>query len=148
MAGTNTGFSADAFRDAIHFAMTMGSPTSEVARATFVWKTKDDFASADNTGSPWDWADTPTVDNSIENVTLTNVAVEYSPALGDLTARSAGQFDNPGATLTLLDEEYAQVVGADEVLLGGNTYVIDYVTQVALFEVDVYQIFCTARDES
>jgi len=148
MAGSNTGFSADAFRDAIQFAMSMGSPNDSVDKATFVWRTKDGFASADNSGDPWDWSDTPVVDNSVENVTLDNVAVEFRSGLGDLTARAVGQFDNPGATLTLLDTDYAQVVGADEVILGGNTYVVDYVTQVALFDVDVYQVFCTARDES
>lgn len=148
MAGSNTGFSADAFRDAIHFAMSMGSPNDTVDKATFVWRTKDGFASADNSGDPWDWSDVPVVDNSVENVTLDNVAVEFRSGLGDLTARAVGQFDNPGATLTLLDTDYAQVVGADEVILGGNTYVVDYVTQVALFDVDVYQVFCTARDES
>lgn len=148
MAGTDARFNATQFREAIQFAMNMGAPTETADQVTFVWNVKDDYASEDNTGSPWDWTATPTQDNSVDNVTLTNVAVEYFSGLGDLNARAAGQFDNPTAVVTILDEDYTSVVGANEVLLGGNTYVINYVTQVGLFDVDVYQIHCTARDES
>jgi hypothetical protein len=150
MAGTDTRFDAAQFREAIQFAMSMGSPAETADQVTFRWNTKDDYASdeEDNTGRPWDWTSTPTADNSVDDVILTNVAVEYRSGLGDLTSKAIGQFDNPAAVVTVLDEDYASIVGADEVLLGQNTYVIDYVTQVGLFEVDVYQIHTTARDES
>lgn len=148
MAGSDSRFDAARFREAIQFAMSMGAPTETADQATFIWVTQDDFEREDSSGAPWDWTATPTVDNSVPDVVELNVAVEYRAGLGDMTGRAAGQFDNPGAVITVLDEDYDSIVGADQVLLGGDTYVIDYVTQVALFEVDVYQIHCTARDES
>jgi len=80
-------------------------------------------------------------------------AVEWAPA--DPTDTAMGQFDTSRAVLTLLDEEWQEVLDngggepPDEVLLGGNTYNVKLLPPpLGLFDVTIQQISCEARDES
>jgi hypothetical protein len=148
MAGTDAGFDATEFRDAIRFAMRMGAPEDPSERATFRWTKQQTFAVADVGGSTYDWSATPASTTQHPDVQV-DVAVEFSARPAATRDEAAGQFDESRVTLTLLDEDYANVRGASEVILGGNTYNIDFVgPPMGLFEVTVYSVFCTARDES
>ena len=140
MAGSNAGFQPAAFRDAIRFAMTMGSPNKAAEKATFRWTKQQTFNPQDPARRPYRWDQAPVTDTTSADVTLDNVAVEYATnRAGEGT--SVGEFVPLRATLTLLDEEHAQVAGADLVLLGGHTYAISMTTVVAMFSVDVYQLY-------
>jgi hypothetical protein len=58
-----------------------------------------------------------------------------------------GGFDASRATLTLLDEDYELVKGATEVLISGNTFVLEPPGWVAsgLFDCTVWQARVAAR---
>lgn len=149
MAGTNANFDATAFRDAIHQAMIMGSPNVTGNKATFRWSAVRTYSKADAGGKPYDFGATPVTETLHADVVLDKVAVEFSARPAGSRDSAIGEFDTSRAVLTLLDDEQALVAGANEVLLGGNTYEVQFVgPPVALFEVDVYSWFLEARDES
>lgn len=138
-------FNAADFRTAIRGVMTMGAPNAVNEQVTFLFAEKATYA-AEGPGpaqDPYDWSATPTTDIAARTV-MVPVAVEY--AVGAVTAEGMGEFDFTRATLTLLDEDYAQVEGASQVLIGGNTFTIDPPGGVpfGLFDVTVYQIHCSA----
>lgn len=148
MAGTQQGFDAAGFRDAIRFAMNMGLPETESERATFRWNPARTFTTDDPAGLPYDWTDTPATETVHADVQVP-VAIEFGAQAAAGTDTPVGQIDTSRAVLTVLDEDYQQIVGANEVVLGGNTYDIDFVAPpLGLFEVTVYQIYASARDES
>jgi hypothetical protein len=148
-----SGFNAADFKDAIRFAMNMGLPDATAERVTFRWTSENTFTTNSPTGNPYDLTATPTVTDSAVDV-LVDAAVEFvsRASLGETT--SVGSFENPRLVVTLLDDEYATITDAtlglpDKVLVGGNTYNVDFVAPpVGLFSVTVYQIHCTAIDES
>lgn len=128
--------------------MTMGGPVAVNERATFRWRTERDYAIDDPAQNPYDWSATPTTTVSLEDVQVP-VAVEFSARPAASTETTVGQFDHSRAIITILDEDYDLVRGADQVLLGGNTYVIQFVgPPVGLFEVTVYTLYADAVDES
>lgn len=142
------GFNASEFKDAIKFAMHMGLPESEAERATFRWDVERTFAVADAGGIPFDKNVDPVSEVSHDDVQV-DVAVEFSNVRGQDITTSVGQFTAAHAVITVLDEDYALIQGANTVLLGGNTYDINFVRPpVGLFSVTVYQMDCTARDET
>jgi hypothetical protein len=148
MAGSNAAFNPGEFRTAIRDAMNMGLPANVSERATFKWNVERTYTVADPGDNPYDWNDTPVSTTTHADVQIP-VAVEFTARASDAGANNIGSFDPSRVTLTVLDEDYALVQGADEVLLGGNAYVIRYVAPpLGLFEVTVYQIFAEARDES
>lgn len=143
MAGTDVGFDAAAFRTAIKTAMVMGSPNTVALKATFQWRKAQTFATQDPAGRPYNLTAPPVTDTTPSQVVLDEVAVEY--AVPDARGTTVGEIVPRTATVTLLDEQYAQVQGADFVLLSGRTFEITTVTALALFEVNVYQLHCQAR---
>lgn len=146
MAGSNPSFNAANFRTQIKATMRMGLPTNVADQATFVWEAVKTYANDDPNANPYNLAQAPTTSSQHANVRV-DVAVEM---LGnDLTDTSVGQINNQHARITVLDEDYAQIVGATKVLLGQNTYEINFVSPpIGLFEVTVYQMDCTAIDEN
>ncbi len=145
-----SGFSAAEFRDNIRFAMQLGLPENESERCTFRWTVERTYATADSGGNPYDFAEEPTATVTHADV-LVPAAVEFSGGAsgGGSNGTPVGDFHSGRATITLLDEDYAQIEGADLVLLGGNTYKIKYVgPPLGLFDVTVYQLFCQAVSES
>lgn len=150
MAGSDPRFDADAFRTNIRFAMTMGLPNTVAERATFRWTVVRTFAKDDAAGNPYNWESTATTTVANPDVQV-ECAVEFGNGGTDNT--NVGTFDAGLVTITVLDEEFALLtvgnVMADKVLLGGNTYDIDFVgPPLGLFDVTVYQIYCKAPDES
>lgn len=149
MAGTTPSFSATNFRRNIHFAMNMGLPNVVEERATFRWAPVRSWDKQDPQIQPYSWDAQPTTEVTHDDVQI-HVAVDYqrSSGTGGATGTALGEFDTTRAIVTVLDEDYAEIIGATEVLLGGNIYVISFVQVVGLFDVSVYQLHCKARDES
>jgi hypothetical protein len=147
MAGADpTGnFNSDQFRAAIQQAMVMGQPNSTSQQVTFVWLEQDTYSPQGPDKDPYSWSQAPTaVTQASKTYVQVNCAVEMSvaPASGD----SMGGFDPSHAVLTLLDVDYINVQGADQVLIGGHTYTIDPPGAVpfGLFDVTVFQLHCSA----
>jgi len=129
--------------------MIMGLPSNVSERATFRWPTNRTYTIADPAQNPYDWTETPLTETHHADVQIP-VAVEFTSRTSQGGSNDIGtQFDTSRVVLTVLDEDYAQVEGATEVLLGGNTYLIQFVAPpMGLFEVTVFQVYCEARDES
>lgn len=146
MAGTNAGFDANAFRSAIRLAMTMGAPTNPAEQVTFIWSERDTYAEADPGGNPYTWEGpgaTPTSTTPQKTLTVP-VAVQWG--VGSLEGTAIGQFDSSRVTLTMLDEDYALVKGADSFEINGVHYGIDTIAPpIGLFDATVYQLIGTAR---
>ena len=141
-------FSAAKFREAVKFAMKMGLPEDTSERATFQWETVKTYTVTDSSGNPWKH-DSPTNSVVTHADVKVDVAVEFIPRTTQASGNAIGDFDSPRAIITILDSDFPSVSGADKVLLGGNTYKIDFVApSIGLFDVTVYQIYCSALDES
>lgn len=140
------GFNEQAFRDAIRSTMQMGMPTSVEERATFVWETLATFANPNSAGRPFDFNQAPlTIDQHDE----VQVDCVYEFVERGQHGTAIGEFENPRVKITVMDEDYVLVKGANKVRLGGNMYTINFVEPpVSLFLPTVYTIWCSADDES
>lgn len=146
--GFGSGFDAARFREAILATMTMGLPDSVDERATFRWPQVRTFERQDPARNPYSWDDVPEQELVRPDVRIP-VAVEFASSYGVVGETTIGSFDATRAIVTVLDSEFPKIEGASEVLLGGNTYVIDYwAPPQGLFDVTIYRAYCTARDES
>lgn len=142
------GFDAARFRDGIKFAMRMGMPDATEEVATFQWTPEKTYQTADASGRPYSFTQAPTTTTTHADVVV-DVAVEFQRYSSGEGNTSIGEFQTTSVVLTLLDVDFTQIQGSDKVLLGGNTYTIDYVAPpFAMFDVTVYQIYCKAEDES
>lgn len=140
------GFNATAFRNIIRQTMLMGAPEDEALRATFKWTTQKTYTQAGPSGRPYDLHASPTTSTAHADVQIP-VAIEFKGGGG--TDTSVGQFQDANAEITVLDEDYELIEGADKLTLGGNTYIIDFVKPPdGLFGVTVFTIFAHAQDES
>lgn len=147
-ASFGAGFNADKFRAAIRSTMMMGLPNSVSERATFRWLPVREYPIQDRAANPYDWTDTPSVETLRADV-LVPVAVEFAARPSGSQDTVIGQFDSSRAIVTILDVDYALVEGADQVILGGNTYIVQFVAPpVGLFDVTVYTIYLEAVDET
>lgn len=132
-------------KEGIRLAMQIGAQNNEANRATFRWTTQRTYTQVDQGGDPYDWDDTPTDVDAHEDVQI-DVAVEFGSAVIDGTA--LGQFDTSKGEITVLGDDYPLVKGADQVIIDGNTYVINSVRSRGLFGLDVYFLDITALDLS
>lgn len=157
MAGTNAGFDAKAFRDAMKFAMNMGLPQKTEERATFHFRPTKTYWTTDATptqvlnprldqnGNPLD-PNIRTVRTFPTPVQIP-VAVDFDTAAVD--ERPVGAFKPTKVTITIIDEYWPQVAEAVEVELGGDRYVISYRhPPMGLFDVTIYTIECFAQSET
>jgi hypothetical protein len=146
--GISSGFSANDFRTAIKFAMTMGAPPDPTQQVTFLIPVEQEFTRQDPAGDPYDWTSTPTVTAQAQTVQVP-VAATFTAAT-TLQGEPVGVFAADRVTLTVLDDDWAQVTAvgdADEFTLGGVHYIIEPPgpVPVGLFDVTVYTITATAR---
>lgn len=142
------GFDAAAFRLAIRSTMTMAAPNATADRATFRWSPVKTFGTEDPGHNPYSWTATPSSTTTHADVQVP-VAVEFSAPRLASKETPLGEFDTARAIITVLDVDYDLIVGADLILLGQNTYEIQFVAPpIGLFDVTVYQIYADARDES
>lgn len=149
MAGTNSNFNSTKFRDAITFAMNMGLPPRTADRATFHWKPAPTFAKADPRGIPYNFTQ-PALTTGVKEDIQIPVAVQFTSRLIRKTVMPAGEInDNEHLIVVVLDTYFDQVADADQIILGGNLYNIDFIAPPeGLFDVEVYQFFCTSVDEA
>ena len=157
MAGTNPNFNAAEVRDALQFAMRMGSPNQVQDKATFyfkqtrVWKDGNGDVvlnpRLDQDGNPFDPSLTLELEGN-DPVVLDEVAVEFSIARPE--ELEVGSIRPTRVELTILDEQWNQIDTAVEVSLqGGSRYYISYEKPViGLFDMDVHQLVCFAKEES
>lgn len=146
MAGTDPGFNAAEFRDAIHFAMQMGAAPDEAEQVQFGFASVLTFnGTADGDNVPFDPA--ATVTSVAPPLVHVDCAVEYFDAENQPT--NFGLMAPTRLAITLLDEEYDQVKEASYVLVHGDRY--DYRrTQPpqGLFDVGLYVMHFTAQSET
>lgn len=148
MAGSNAAFDAAVFRQSIRSTMTMGLPTADADKPTFTWSTQNQYAVESPADNPYDWTATPTSTVTHAEVRVP-CAIEFSARPAGSRETALGEFDTSRVIITVLDEDYTLIEGADGVRMGGNDYIIEFVAPpMGLFEVTVYQLYCQARDES
>jgi hypothetical protein len=146
MAGTDAGFNAAEFRDAIHLAMNMGAAPDESEQLTFHFESSLTYnVPADGALVPFD----PTA--TVTRVTPTPVrvpcAVEYFDSENQPTA--FGLMAPTRIAVTLLDEDYDRIKNAVYVVAHGDVY--DYrrtEPPSGLFDVGLYTMHFTARGET
>lgn len=140
MAGTNPAFNASKVRDALRTAMGIGAPSNPDDQITFRWTpSKTAMGPADPAGIPYDLHSRAASTSSLPDVKV--------PAGARLTASAPvdtqiGEFDPTKLVLTVLDEDYAQIQGADKVLYCGNTYDIEFAYAEGLFDMTSWTIIC------
>jgi len=143
------GFDAEAFKTAIRNAMLMGSPNQTAMKATFRWKEDKTYANSAPGGRPYNLRATPAADDTPEDVVLDYVAVQFIARSTLSGGTAVAEFDTPRAIITMFEEEYEQVHGCNRVVLGGNTYRVDFwAPPTPLFSVDVFHLHVSAVDES
>lgn len=148
VGGFGTGFDSKLFKESIKKVMKMGLPETTNLRPTFRWTTVKTFGQSDSGGKAWTKNSSPVTTVSHADVQI-DCAVQFIVARGGGVGNMVGEFNNPHVIITVLDTDYALVGGANKVLLGGDTYNIDYVEPpIGLFDVTVYNIHCTAQDET
>ena len=152
MAGTDPGFDADAFRDAIRFAMSMGAPEDTTKRVTFRWTEQKSYTRADSGGKPWNFNEVPVATEEYDDVQV-DCAVEFGARPASIRDTTIGQFDPSLVTVTVLDEQYEEIMANDVmpdlIVIDGNEYEISFLEPpIGLFEVTVYRFVAEARDES
>jgi hypothetical protein len=156
MAGADpTGqFDAAAFRSNIRATMSLALPNTVSYQPTFRWLIKPEFNVADPAGRPYNWfgaeaGDTPAAIPDIQ----VPCAVTYSG--GSESGTEEGFIEELKVKLTVLDEDMNTILAngnntlPDQVLLKDQVYEIAYIPNpVALFTVDVYEIYAVAQDAS
>lgn len=144
--GFGENFDSTVFRNNIKNVMRMGAPNTIEERVTFRWPPVKTYAvKTDPMGRPYDLASQAETVVEKEDVQI-DCAVEILDR--NPTGTPIGEFNNPRATITVLDTDYEEIAGSTIVLIGGNTYTVNYVEPVGLFDVTIYTIHTQAVDES
>lgn len=155
MAGTYSGFDATQFRDAITFAMQMGTPPDANIAPKFVfpagtptyYKNGTLIASPplDQDGLPFD-PEIVKVQDPGEVVTC-NCSVEVSRA--DADEIPVGNFRPVKAVVTLLDTDYELIKGCREMIFNNDTYSYGYEPgALGLFDVGIHIMVFYAVQET
>lgn len=145
MAGSNTDFNAEEFRDGIKFAMVMGAPLDTPNQATFFFETLgESSAPSDSTGTPFDpkFRDSQATTSSV----TVDCAVTFVPTMGD--HERLGYVVGTMIDVLLLDVDYEQIAGCDWCLYGGDRYDFRFEhPPMGLFDAGVHTLRFVARGE-
>lgn len=146
MAGSNAGFNSAEFRDSIRFAMEMGAPPDAGERATFHFPSQLVYnAPADGDQVPFD--PTATVTTTEPPPVQVDCAIEYFDVENQPT--QFGLLAPSRITVTLLDEDYAQVKECSYVVVHGDRYEYRRTNPpTGLFDVGVYTMHFTSQSET
>src|SRR5690554_1886027 len=143
-----SGFDSAAFKDAIRFAMQMAKPNAEEKRLKFLWSASRTYEVSSPSGKPYFYDTEPQTTATPDPVEI-DVAVEFISRATSSTGTPVANFQFPRLVITVLDEDYELVAGADKVEMDGSTYTIDYVAPPqGLFDVTIFEIYASAQDES
>lgn len=142
------GFNSAEFRTAIENTMMMGLPNTVQERPTFRWRPVSEYTVSDTGGTPYNIKeDVPVSTEAPEDVQIA-CAVEFISRSTLSGGTAVGDFDTPRAIIYVMDTHYPSVRTANEVLLGGNVYDIDFhAPPIGLFDFTLYVIHASARDE-
>lgn len=155
--GLPTNFPEQTFRNAIHFAMQMGTnpdpekaPVFVIPGAGRTYKDANGVTLAspprmDRDGQPLD----PTIQviDDPDTEVQRDCAIEVTRA--DADELPVGAFRPTKVVVTLLDDDYLAVKNARRLLYNGDEYIFGYEPEsVGLFEVGVYTLIFYALDES
>lgn len=143
MAGTNSGFDAAAFNDAIHTVMEMAAPPITADRAKFYFPKTTTAPAHSGDGVPWDPADSPTVTQ--QAAIVVPCAVETVEAADQATRLG---IERPNRLkVTLLDAEYQQVKGCEYLVMAGDRYDYRFTDPpTGLFDASVWTMWFTRSD--
>jgi hypothetical protein len=142
------GFDGAEFRDAIKFAMGMALPDEESERVTFRWLVDRTYSTADPVGAPYSYDEVPSSTVAKDDVQIT-CGVSFISRATAAQGNAVAGFESPRVIVTVLDEDYDSVAEADEIIFDGSTYQINYwEPPQGLFDVSIYKVHGTARDES
>lgn len=146
MAGTDPGFNADEFRDAIHFAMNLGAAPDAGERVLFMPESVLTYnVAVDGANVPFDPA--ATVTRTTPSAITVDCAVEYFDAENQPTP--FGPLAPSRVAITLLDVDYDQVKECRYVVIHGDRY--DYrrtEPPSGLFDVGLYVMHFTSTSET
>lgn len=144
MAGTLAGFDADDFRTQIRNVMQMAAPTDASRQATFIFPaTTVSDAPTDSSGVPF--APGVTVARTAPDPVKVPVGIEFQRGIGAFT--SVGSMEADRVIVTLLDLDYAKVVGFEYMTWAGRKWKLrKELLESALGPVGVHQIECEAMD--
>lgn len=150
MAGTIAGWDKAAFREGILLAMTMGTPNDPADALSFVWEELKDFAEADDDGQPFDWTNAPATDTQITDL---QVPVAVERGVVSTTETTVGQFEDTHLTITVLAEEWAEVMAhaagrkPEQLRFNRELYAIESGPKTdALFDEDVITLIAARAD--
>lgn len=152
MAGTDPTFVASDFRTSIRFAMAMGMPTADGEKLKWYFNTVKTYSHHDPSALPYDWTASPTSDTKEDPSdpdvpTIVDYALEFGA--GSSTDTEVGRFDTSHLVVTLLDQDWVVVQGADYAMIGDTVYDVQFVgPPLGMFDVTVYQVYLKARDQS
>lgn len=142
-------FNAEAFRSAIKSTLEMAAPNAVADKAYFMWnetRVFDASVARDPSGKPYNIAAETAAINTPEDVQV-NVAIEFSS--GGTYGTALGEINSATVVITVLDEDYALIKGANKVRLGTNQYEIDFwAPPIGLFGVDIHTAYAHATDET
>lgn len=146
VSGFGENFDSTIFRNNIKNVMRMGAPNAIEERVTFCWPAEKTYVGkVDPSGRPYDLAAATSAVVQKDDIQV-DCAVELLDR--NPTGTPIGEFNNPRATITVLDVDYEKIKGSTIVLIGGNTYDVNYVEPVGLFDVTIFTIHAQAVDES
>lgn len=128
--------------------MQMANPNQSAEQPTFVWDEVKTFDTADSMGRPYAWDAAPVTTVAHPPVKV-DCVVEYVARVSREELTSVGEFTPSRAIVYVMADEYAQVEGANKILLSEATFLIKSVgNTISLFEFDMYPIYCEAVDEA
>lgn len=158
--GIAASFDAQQFRDAIRFAMQMGTPNDPDRAPLFIRKSSgrrfwlgdvEQFPPPNGTlrldrdGKPLN--PDVRVEQTADEKIRVDCAIEVVRA--DANELPIGNFRPTKVVCTLLDTEYAQVSGSRELIYNGDQYVYGYEPEAnGLFDAGVHTMVFYALDES
>ena len=117
------GFNADEFRNAIIQTMIMGMPNAVEEQASFCWRVKKQFDTADPAGNPYDWSDAPSASSPQDKApVIVPVALEFVSRASLGSGTPMGVVENPKVIVTVMDTQFRSIMAQLLVLKKADNY--------------------------
>lgn len=150
------GFDSETFRNAIKFAMQMGTPPDPDRRPKFVkrsnirtyWRNGVELLETPRMGREGEPLDAD-IEIKVVPPELIEVDCAIEIVLADADELPVGNFRQTKAMVTFLDDDYAKIEGCKEMTYNGDQYLYGYEPEAnGMFDVGVHTIVWYALDES
>lgn len=152
MAGSDPNFDPNGFRASIKATMQMGMPLDPAERLVWHFREIKSYTTQDPALKPYDWTAAPQLNIPSDPDTpagqrIVDYALEFARGTGAET--EVGSFDTTRLIVTLLDLDFEQIQHAEYATIGRVHYDIDFTgPPQGLFDVTVYSVYLTARDQA